>query len=191
MQHVVSEFMRFSAPDPVAFAQSISETRIRLADAVQAGNALAVVDAVADLGGLLTTARQEAEAAAMLEGYRSQAEDNPQHEAAGWFWNAYATALQYCGRRSEAEPYFVKAITLAKAGGWRRFEALALHHWGRSLAEQQRFSEAESRISQALTIRIELNEPRQESSRRALLELSARQNATGSQHARSAAQLER
>jgi len=45
MQHVVSEFMRFSAPDPVAFAQSISETRIRLADAVQAGNALAVVDA--------------------------------------------------------------------------------------------------------------------------------------------------
>ena len=94
-------------------------------------------------------------------------------EPAGWFWNAYATALQYCDRRDAADPYFFKAVDLAKANGWRRLEALVLHHWGRSLAEQQRLTEARTRISGALAIWIELQEPRQESSRRALVELAA------------------
>jgi hypothetical protein len=50
---------------------------------------------------------------------------------------------------------------------------------GRSLAEQNRFAEAKSRISEALAIRIELNEPRQESSRQALVELAALQRRQG------------
>ena len=104
---------------------------------------------------------------------------NAQHEPAGWFWNAYATALQYSGGRNEAETYFSKSIERAKARGWRRLEALAPHHFGRSLAEQNRFVEAESRISEALAIRIELNEPRQESSRRALVKLAALQRRQG------------
>jgi tetratricopeptide (TPR) repeat protein len=179
MTPVVVEFMRFSAPDPDALASGITETRTRLAAAVQAGEVLAVVEAAADLGSMLTTARMEAEAVQILEEHLQRADASAQHEPAGWFWNAYATALQYCGRRSEAEPYFSRSIDLAKAYGWRRLEALALHHFGRSLAEQKRFSEAESRISEALAIRIELNEPRQESSRRALVELEARQSRQG------------
>jgi tetratricopeptide (TPR) repeat protein len=171
----VTEFMRFSAPDPAALATGIAEVRAKLAAAVQAGDSLAVVDAAADLGGLLTTARREAEAVQLLERHQHLVEAQASQEPAGWFWNAYATALQYCGRRVQAEPHFAKAVDLAKAGGWRRLEALALHHWGRSLVEQGRFAEAQARISDALAIRVELGGPSQESSRNALLQLAALQ----------------
>lgn len=164
--------MRFTAPDPAALASSIAEMRARLSAAFEADESLAVVDAAGDLGGLLTTARLETEAVQILEQHLSLVETHARQEPAGWFWNAYATALQYCGRRTEAEPYFNKAIDAAKAHGWRRLEALALHHWGRSLVEQGRFTEAKARISAALAIRVELNTPNQESSRRALAELS-------------------
>jgi tetratricopeptide (TPR) repeat protein len=184
MPKLEAEFMRFTASDPAALELGIAETQAKLAAAVHADEALAVVDAAADLGSMLTTARKEVEAAEVLERHKSLAESLAEHEPAGWFWNAYATALQYCERRDEAETYFSKAVELAKNGGWRRLEALALHHWGRSLAEQQRLSEAESRISEALAIRIELNEPRQESSRNALLALSALRNNLARQHAR-------
>jgi len=43
-----------------------------------------------------------------------------------------------------------------------------LQHWGRSLAEQGRFDEAELRITEALALRVQLQDPRQESSRQAL-----------------------
>ena len=171
--------MRFSAPDLDALAREITATRKKLAAAVQAGEVLAIVEAAADLGSMLTTARMETEAVQILEEHLQRADVSASHEPVGWFWNAYATALQYCGRRSEAEPYFSRSIELAKAYGWRRLEALALHHLGRSLAEQRRFVEAESRISAALAIRVELNEPRQESSRRALVELAALQRRQG------------
>jgi len=182
MPQLVAEFMRFSTPDPAALTCGIAEARAKLAAAVQAGQALAVVEAAADLGSMLTTARKEVEAAEVLERHKLHAEVYAEDEPAGWFWNAYATALQYCGKRDEAEPYFNKAVELAKQNGWRRLEALASHHWGRSLAEQQRFPEAEARISEALAIRIELNEPRQESSRQALVALAALRKGRGRQH---------
>jgi len=179
MSHVVAEFMRFSAPDPDALERGIADMRIKLLVAIQSGESIAVVDAAADLGSMLTTARKEAEAVEILTEHLAHAEANEQHEPAGWFWNAYATALQYEGRRSKAEEYFSKAVGHAKAGGWRRLEALVLHHWGRSLVEQSRFDEAKSRIEEALALRVELNEPRQESSRRALVELAALQGRVG------------
>ena len=179
MSPVVSEFMRFKAPDEVALESDIVETRLKLVAAVRAGDALTIVDAAADLGSLLTTGRRESEAKQMLEGHLYLAEAQTQHEPAGWFWNTYATVLQYCDERAQAEKHFLKAIEVAKAGGWRRLEALALHHWGRSLVEQERFAEAEARISEALAIRVELKEPRQESSRQALAELSALQSKLG------------
>jgi tetratricopeptide (TPR) repeat protein len=185
MRNSVAEFMRFSAPDPAALASGIAEARITLAAAQQAGDALAVVDAAADLASMLTTARMEAEAVRVLEQHKAYAEVGAEQEPTGWFWNAYATALQYCGRRKEAEPYFVRTTELAKAAGWQRLESLALHHWGRCLAEQQRYAEAEARISEALAIRVQLNEPRQESSRRALVELSKLRNGQGHPRARS------
>lgn len=165
------EFMRFSAPDPDALASKIADARIKLAAATQAAESLALLDAAADLGSLFTTARMEQEALLLLEAHRPCAETHAQDEAAAWFWNAYATALQYCGRREEAVVFFGKGWALARSGGWRRLEAMVLHHWGRCLAEQQSFNEAESRFADALALRVELNDPLQESSRRALNEL--------------------
>ena len=185
MSQFVAEFMRFTAPDLAALETSIAEKRLKLAAAVRAGEALAVVDTAGDLGSMLTTARLEAEARRLLEEHMHHVEAVVHHEPAGWYWNAYATTLQYCSERAMAEEYFVKSIKLARAGGWRGLEALALHHWGRCLAEQERFAEAESRISEALAIRVELGEPRQESSRRALVELSALQDRGRHQRARS------
>lgn len=168
MTEPVVEFMRFSAPDPAAHAQTIADARGRLREAHERGDALILVDRVADLAGLLTTDRREFEALDLLREHAARAEAFPREEAAGWFWNSYATALQYTGRRSDAETYFAKALRLCESSGWPRLQAMVLHHWGRSLAEQGRITEAEARLSEALALRMQQNSPMQASSRRAL-----------------------
>jgi hypothetical protein len=90
----VTEFMRFSAPDRAALATGIAEVRAKLATAVQAGDSLAVVDAAADLGALLTTARREAEAVQLLELHQHLVEAQASQEPAGWFWNAPAITME-------------------------------------------------------------------------------------------------
>ncbi len=121
---------------------------------------------------MLTTTRNEAEALDLLRKHESLASSHPGAEQIAWFWNALATALQYVGERAVAETYFAKAVAAAHGGGWRKIEAMALHHWGRSLVEQGKLDEAELRIAQALAIREELGEPRQETSRKALAEIA-------------------
>jgi tetratricopeptide (TPR) repeat protein len=167
-----AEFMRFSAPDLVALQQGIVEQRAKLSNAVRNGEPLQIVDCAADLGSMLITARQEAEALAVLESYVLQAESLKTCEVSGWFWNAYGTAQQYIGSREQANGYFARTVELAETGGWHRLRGLALHHWGRNLAEQARFIEAQTKFTQALAIRVELNEPSQESTRRCLAGLS-------------------
>jgi tetratricopeptide (TPR) repeat protein len=168
MSEPIAEFMRYTAPDAEAHARGISELRGKLERALLSGDKLAIVDHAADLGSMLTTARKESEALQVLRKHSALAEALPGEEPAGWFWSAYATALQYTGQRAEAERYFAKALSLCSASGWSRLQALVLHHWGRSLAEQRRFAEAEARISEALALRVQQQDPRQESSRRAL-----------------------
>jgi len=162
-------FQRFTAPDPAAHDASITAHRARLA---AAQGDLARLDATADLATLLTTARQEAEALALLEPERAQAEALSHEEAAGWFWNAYATALQYLGRRDEAAPVFAQALAVAEAGGWRRLQAFVLQHWGRSLVEQGDVDTARARFEAALAIRRELADPRAASTEAALAGLA-------------------
>lgn len=162
------EFMRSSAPDPEAHARGIADLRAKLAIAMRARDDNAIVDHAADLGSMLTTARQESEALSLLNAHRTVAEALPEAEPSGWFWNAYATALQYSGSRTEADLYFAKAHDLCVRSDWVRLKALVLHHWGRSLAEQRRFAEAETKLSEALALRARLGDPKQESSRRAL-----------------------
>jgi tetratricopeptide (TPR) repeat protein len=174
MPDPVEEFMRHTAPDAAAHAQGISGLREKLGHALLAGDPLTIVDHAADLGSMLTTDRKEVEAVALLEQHAAAAEGLPNEEPAGWFWNAYATALQYTGRRAEADAYFAKTLDLCRASGWSRLQALALHHWGRNLVEQGRLAEAQARISEALAIRVQLNDPRQASSRRALDALAER-----------------
>ncbi len=165
------DFMRFAAPDAAALAVAIDSARARLAAAEAASNAAGVVEHAADLGSMLTTARCEVEALELLRSHEKVAASLSGQEPVAWYWNALATALQYCNKRELAEHYFEKAVNTAQAGGWARIEAMALHHWGRSLVEQGRLSEAQSRIEKALSIRERLGE-RQESSRNALLRIA-------------------
>ena len=163
--------MRFTAPDPAALEQSIRVARAKLEEAQARGDDGAILDQVADLGGMLTTARNEASALELLRAHERLASSRQSEEQSAWYWNALATALQYVGERVAAEVYFAQAVAVAKEGGWRRIEAMTLHHWGRSLVEQGQLDAAESRIAQALAIREELGEPRQETSRKALAEI--------------------
>jgi len=165
------EFMRFTAPDASALAAAIASARVKLAAAEASKDAVAIVDQAADLGSMLTTAKQEHEALKLLRSHEQLAGSLTDEEPLAWYWNALATALQYCNNREVAEHYFAKAVNTAQAGGWARIEAMALHHWGRNLVEQGRLSEAESRIEKALSIRERLGE-RQESSRNALLRIA-------------------
>jgi len=164
----VVEFMRFTAPDAQAHARGIDELREQLDHACAVGDQVAIVDHAADLGSMLTTDRRESEALSLLRKHSAAAEALSHEEAAGWFWNACATALQYSNRRSEAQAYFARALGLCDGSGWPRLKALVLHHWGRCLVEQGRLAEAQARIADALALRVQLGDPRQESSRRAL-----------------------
>ncbi|HET7403855.1 MAG TPA: tetratricopeptide repeat protein [Usitatibacter sp.] len=164
----VVEFMRYSAPDPEGLERDIEQMHARLAQAIGDNEPLAIVDHAADLGTMLTTARREAEAVQLLRSHAALAEAHAGHEASAWYWNALATALQYTDHRAEAEHYFAKATGLSRLSGWPRILAMTLHHWGRNLVEQGRFAEAEERFSEALAIRIRIDDPRQERSRQAL-----------------------
>ncbi|MFG6430112.1 tetratricopeptide repeat protein [Roseateles sp. LYH14W] len=166
------EFQRFTAADAVAHEAAIAEHRAMLASALQAGNELAQVDCTADLAGLLTTARREAEALALLEAQLGRIERFSASEVSGWFWNAYATALQYNGRRDDANPAFARALALSRAGGWRRLQAFVLQHWGRSLVEQGSLDEAQLKFEEALAIRQQLSDPRTATTEKALAGLA-------------------
>jgi tetratricopeptide (TPR) repeat protein len=167
-----ADFMRFTALDVGDIERSIRDTRLKLSEAQSRGDKSAILDHAADLGGMLTSARNETEALELLRSHEQLASTHPSAEQTAWFWNALATALQYVGERMAAEGYFAKAVDVAQQGGWRRIEAMALHHWGRSLVEQGRLDEAEFRVGQALVIREELGEPRRETSRKALVEIA-------------------
>lgn len=166
------EFQRFTAPDAAALQAGIDEHRAQLAQALQAGDALAIVDHTGDLAGLLTTARHEAEALELLQRQLDRVEQFCASEVAGWFWNAYATALQYNGQRARANPAFARALALARAGGWLRLQSFVLQHWGRSLVEQGELDQAQALFEEARAIRRQLDDPRQATTEAALLALA-------------------
>ncbi|KQV50729.1 hypothetical protein ASC95_15375 [Pelomonas sp. Root1217] len=167
------EFQRFTAPDAAALEVSIDVHRARLAQALQVGDELGLVDHTGDLAGLLTTARREAEALALLQQQLDRVEQFSNSEVSGGFWNAYATALQYNGQHAQAEPAFAKALALSRAGGWLRLQSFVLQHWGRSLVEQGDLDQAQLKFEEALAIRQQLNDPRQASTESALSGLAA------------------
>jgi tetratricopeptide (TPR) repeat protein len=179
------EFQRYTAPDADALETSIAECKSKLATAFACSDAYAIVENAADLGSMLTTARQEATAASLLSQHLALARALPEQEVSGWFWNAYATALQYVGRRDEASEAFSHALALCKVGSWRKLQSFVLQHWGRCLVEMGQLSNAEQLFREALTIRRELNDPRQASTERALqavLLLRSKENAAPPDH---------
>ena len=166
------EFQRFSSPDAAALEANMVETRAKLEHAVEACNMHAIVEHAADLGSMLTTARREVAAVALLDPHRALANALPEREASGWFWNALATALQYTGQREQANAIFAKALSQCQAQGWSRLQSFVLQHWGRSLVEQGELHQAHRLFVEALAIRQQLNDPRQASTQRALAEIA-------------------
>lgn len=162
------EFLRFNAPDADALAESMVETRLKLEQACACGDALGAVEHAADLGSMLTTARREGEALVLMQRHLGDALSLPPAEPIGWFWNAYATALQYAGQTTEAHTSFAKALDLCRTHRWSRLRSFVLQHWGRSLVEQGELDQARACFTEALNIRVELEDPRQASSRHAL-----------------------
>ena len=144
------------------------ETRGKLERALEVSDAHTIVEHAADLGSMLTTARQEVAAVAILEPHRALADALPEHEASGWFWNALATALQYSGQREQANAIFAQALSQCQRQGWSRLQSFVLQHWGRSLVEQGQLHQAHQLFVEALAIRQQLNDPRQASTQRAL-----------------------
>ena len=173
------EFLRFNAPDAHALAKSMDETRLKLEQACACGDALAAVEHAADLASMLTTARREGEALVLMQKHLGDATALPATEPMGWFWNAYATALQYAGQTTEAHTNFAKALDLCRTHHWSRLQSFVLQHWGRSLVEQGEFDQAQVCFTEALNIRVELNDPRQASSRRALEALALLRGPSG------------
>ena len=88
-------------------------------------------------------------------------------------------ALQYAGHTAEAHTRFTQALDLCRTHQWSRLQSFVLQHWGRSLVEQGEFDQAQACFLEALKIRVELNDPRQVSSRRALEALALLRGPSG------------
>lgn len=167
------EFERFTAADPQGLESAIVAQRVALQSAVAATDGSALVEHAADLASMLTTARREEEALHVLLQHLPLAHTHSAVEAAGWFWNAYATALQYLSRREEAQTAFDHALQLARAHGWTRLESFILVHLGRCLVETGRLSDAQACFERAHAIRVGLADPRQATSARLIDALAA------------------
>lgn len=161
-------FQRFTPDDPEEFLVSIEGVRLELVEARSAGDVARLLDLVPDLGSMLTTARQEDEARRLLLKFLPLAREQNTPENLGWLLLALATANQYLDRRSEAGEQFAETLALAQTIHSEHLEHYTLHHWGRFLVEEGNIEQAKKCFTRALELRVKLDEPRQESTRRAI-----------------------
>lgn len=166
-------FQRFTADDRQALENDIRIARADLRAARTKSDQAAALEIAADLGGMLTTARREHEARAILTAALDEARPLGASETSGWLLLNLATANQYLHKREEAAKQFPAALEIARSVRSQELEHYTLHHWGRFLAESGDIAQARRCFAAALEIRIRLNDPRQASSRRALKALDA------------------
>jgi tetratricopeptide (TPR) repeat protein len=169
---MANHFLRFSAPDTQNLSLDIERVQALLRRAEGEGDPHRTLEHAATLTGMLTTNRQEQEAYHTGARHLLLARSHPQVEESAWLLHALATAAQYLDRRQEANDLFAQALEAARRNAWRNLEHFVWHHWGRSRAEEGLFEQAEQCFRQALAIRVELNLPRQESTRKALAHLA-------------------
>jgi tetratricopeptide (TPR) repeat protein len=169
---MVTHFLRFSAPDAQNLLLDIERVRAQLLLAEVEGDPQRTLERSASLTGMITTNRQEKEAYHTGARHLLLARSHAQMEESAWLLHALATAAQYLNRRQEANALYAEALEAARRNGWKNLEHFVLHHWGRSRAEEGLFEQAEQCYLQALAIRVELNLPRQESTRKALAHLA-------------------
>ena len=164
-------FQRFNPPDLVQFQQDLAQMARDFQAAQTQGDAAKTIDLAVDLGGMLTTARRESEAQTLLQTYLPIAREYGNPITLGWLLLNLGTAEQYLGHKAETNRHFHEALALARAESDQPLEHYVLHHWGRSLVEDGEYSRARKCFEAALAIRVALNEPRQESTRRAIAAL--------------------
>lgn len=166
-------FQRYSAPDFSELEQQIARGLAALTVAQAQGDRAGQVRQAVELGNLLTTARREQEACEVLGSGLILAQEAGAPEPLGWLYLHLGTARQYLGDRDGAQALFAQAAELARINDLRMLASYVLHHRGRCLAEQRKLAEARDCFSQALALRQALNDPRAQSSQRALEALDA------------------
>jgi tetratricopeptide (TPR) repeat protein len=161
-------FMRFDGPEGVNLPREIEKASADLAIARQAGHRARQLRIASALGGMLTTARQEQAAVALLEWALAIAHElSDKKEEAGVLMNL-ATARQYLGQRDEAQLLFQQAFELALDENQKELEAFIQHHRGRCYAEQGKTGEARLCFERALHIRKQIGSDRAANSQKAL-----------------------
>jgi len=166
-------FQRYTDPDPRGLERDIETARHALAAARAKGDPLSALSIAADLGGMLTTARREPEAREILQRALDDARQRQPSETRGWLLLNLATANQYLHRSEEATAQFAEALEIARSLPSLELQHYTLQHWGRLLAETGEFERARACFSEALALRVRLDDPRQASSRAALQALDA------------------
>jgi tetratricopeptide (TPR) repeat protein len=161
-------FQRFTAVDPNELRAKIDQAQNDLRAAVARNDDAEAFGVAASLGSMLTTARREEEARDLLAGYLASARQRGTTEQVGWLLLFLATTNQYLGHRDEATRQFEEALDLATSSHTKRLEHFTLHHWGRFLVEEREIGRARECFERALALRVELDDPRQASSRKAL-----------------------
>src|SRR4051812_19320681 len=121
-------FQRFNAGDPEALAREIGSALDELPALRTADDQPRLLDAIASVGSMLTTARREGEAVALLVPAVAQARASGSSELLGWLLLSLATANQYLERRREAHAQFAEALALAESLGAEPLTHMVLAH---------------------------------------------------------------
>lgn len=166
-------FQRFTADDPIALERNIASAQAQLIAVRAAGDEAKALDVVESLGGMLTTARREGEARALLVPAVSAARELGPSELLGWLLLQLATANHYLDLRHEAHQQFEEALAIAETLRLERLTHFTLSHWARCLVEDGEFDRAKAFFTRALDMRVRLGDPRQAASRKALDALEA------------------
>lgn len=166
-------FQRYTPADFSELEQQIARGSAALAAAQAHGDPASRMRQAIELGNLLTTARREQEACEVLGSAMILAREAGDPEPLGWLLLHLGTAHQYLGDRDRAQALFAEADQLANAHDLPGLASYVLHHRGRCLAEERRLVEARHCFTHALALRQAQNDPRAESSQRALEALTA------------------
>ena len=168
-------FQRYTPADQRAFQRDLEATRHELATLRGAHGEREALRLAADLGGMLVSARREAEAVALLEPTLHDARRLGDDTTIGWSLLNLATANQYLRERAAARRQFDAALEVAQRVASPELEHYVLHHRGRFRVESNDLAGARADFERALVLRLALKDAaRVASTRRALDALRAR-----------------
>ena len=155
-------FRRFRFPDADLdeVRQEIGEDRAVVASAAPSAASPVILTALIRLGSNLIPMGCEAEAAAHLEAALAMARQLGERDQEISALLHLATARQYLGERERAQVLFQAGEDRSADYGIDDRLHFLLHHRGRCYAEQDRIEDARECLEQALTLRLQMDDPR-------------------------------